>query len=57
MGLAVSWSAIGMGSWQEAVQIWILLGCSSRLMCRVALEMSSTAAGMCRGLIQMYQSK
>ena len=56
MGLAVSWNAIGMGSWQEAVQIWILLGCTSRLMARVALEMSS-AAGMCRGLTQIYSSR
>ena len=54
MGLAVSWKANGMGSWQEAVQIWILLGCNSRLMARVALEMSSTAAGMCRGLTQIF---
>ena len=54
--LALSWKAIGMGSWQEAVQIWILLGCSSRFMTRVAMEMSSIAAGMCCGFIQMYQS-
>ena len=31
--------------------------CSSRLIVRVALvELSSIAAGMCRGLIQTYQS-
>ena len=45
-----------MGLLQEAVQIWILVGCNSRLIVRVALAMSSTAAGMCRGLIQTYHS-
>ena len=45
-----------MGLVQEAVQIWILVGCSSRLTVRVAFDAKSIAAGMCFGLIQMYQS-
>ena len=36
-----------MGLVQEAVQIWILDGCSSRLMVRVAFVTRFMAAGMC----------
>ena len=45
--LALSKKARGMGLVQEAVHIWILVGCSSRLMVRVALDAKSMAAGMC----------
>ena len=42
-----------MRSAHDAVQIWILVGCSSRLMARVAPEKCSMATGMCCGLIQI----
>ena len=45
-----------MGLVQEAVHFLNLVGCSSRLIVRVALDANSMAAGMCWSLIQMYQS-
>ena len=53
---ALSWKAGGIGLLQVAVHMWILVGCSSRLMVRVAVEMSSIASVMCCGLIHMHQS-
>ena len=53
---ALSWNAGGFGLLQVAVHLWILVGCSSRLMVRVAVEMSTIASVLCCGLIQMYPS-
>ena len=46
----------GWGSVHDAVQIWILLGCSSTLMALVAREICSMGAGMSSGLSHMCQS-
>ena len=44
--LALSCNAGGIGLSHVAIQIWILVGCSSRLMERVALDANSMAAGI-----------